>query len=114
MLNRLFGGKPTVPEIDVTEFARTRVTNKNVQVVDVREPNEWTAGHLADSTLIPLGELGSRLRELDPARPVVVVCRSGSRSATATDLLLRAGFRDVKNLTGGMIAWTQAGYPVAR
>jgi rhodanese-related sulfurtransferase len=114
MLNRLFGGKPAVPEIDVATVARDRATGKDVQIIDVREPNEWAEGHMPGAALMPLGDLGNRARELDPVRPVVVVCRSGNRSATATDLLLRTGFRDVKNLTGGMIAWSQAGYPVVR
>lgn len=114
MLNRLFGGKPAVPEIDVAAFAGDRATGKDVQIVDVREPNEWAAGHLPGAALIPLAELGSRTGEIDPTQPVVVVCRSGNRSTTATDLLIRSGFRDVKNLTGGMIAWANAGYPVVR
>jgi rhodanese-related sulfurtransferase len=114
VLTRLFGGKPAVPEIDVAAFARDRATGRDVQILDVREPNEWAEGHLPGATLIPLGDLGRRSSELDPTRPVVVVCRSGQRSATATDLLIRTGFGDVKNLTGGMIAWSQAGYPVVR
>jgi rhodanese-related sulfurtransferase len=114
VLNRLFGMKPAVPEIDVATAARERAAGNGVQFVDVREPNEWAAGHIADAVLIPLGDLPHRARELDPERPVVVVCRSGNRSATATDFLLRSGFRDVRNLVGGMIAWAQAGHPVSR
>jgi rhodanese-related sulfurtransferase len=104
--------KPAVPEIDVKTAARDLEANTTIQFVDVREPDEWAAGRIAEAVLIPLGDLPARARELDPARPVVVVCRSGNRSATATDFLLRSGFRDVKNLVGGMIAWGKAGYPM--
>ena len=114
MLNQLLGAKPAVPEIVVATLAADRAAGKDIQIVDVREPNEWAAGHLPEAVLIPLGELGPRAGELDPARPVVVVCRSGNRSATAADLLIRSGFRDVKNLAGGMVAWTQAVYRVVR
>jgi rhodanese-related sulfurtransferase len=114
VLTRLLGAKPSVPEIDAATLAGDRAVGEDIQIVDVREPNEWAAGHLPGAVLIPLGELARRAGELDPARPVVVVCRSGNRSATATDLLRRGGFRDVKNLGGGMTAWARAGYPVVR
>ena len=103
-----------MPEIDVATLAGDRAAGKDVQIVDVREPNEWAAGHLPGAVLIPLAQLAHRAHELDPERPVVVVCRSGNRSATATALLLRSGFRDVKNLVGGTIAWAQAGQRVVR
>ncbi len=114
MLNRLFGNQPAIPEIDVQTFATERAAKEKIQIVDVRELDEWNAGHLSDAVLIPLGQLGARAGELDPSRPVVVVCRSGNRSGTATRLLLKSGFKDVRNLAGGMIAWVAAGEPVAR
>ena len=85
---------------------RARVT-----VLDVREPNEWRAGHVPGALHIPLGQLASRLGELDRARPLVVVCRSGNRSAAAVRHLVKAGFQ-AKNLEGGMMAWARAGLPV--
>jgi len=83
-----------------------------VQIVDVREPAEFDAelGHIAGARLIPLGALGGRAAaELDPRRPVVLVCRSGTRSAQATVLLGRAGFTQVANLAGGMLRWRTEG-----
>lgn len=82
-----------------------------VQVVDVREPAEFggALGHLRAARLIPLGELPQRLDELDRARPVVTVCRSGTRSAQAALLLGKAGFAEVANLGGGMLRWRAAG-----
>jgi sulfur dioxygenase len=84
-----------------------------VQVVDVREPAEFhgALGHIDGAYLLPLGELAARLSELDPARPVVTVCRSGTRSAQAAQRLSRSGFEAVANLAGGMLRWRAQGYP---
>jgi sulfur dioxygenase len=85
-----------------------------VQIVDVREPAEFTGslGHIRCATLIPLAELQARLPELDRARPVVTVCRSGTRSAQAAVLLGKAGLTQVANLAGGMLRWRAGGHPV--
>ena len=85
-----------------------------VQVLDVREPDEYRGplGHIHGSTLIPLAELPARAGELAPDRPVVAVCRSGARSAQAVVLLQKAGFKDVANLTGGMLRWRADGNTV--
>lgn len=116
MLKRLFSkqAQPSVPEVDVATFAANHAAGDADQIVDVREPNEWASGHLPGATLIPLGVLASRARELDRTRPIVVVCRSGNRSKTATSYLLENGFRDVTNLSGGVNAWTKAGHQLVR
>lgn len=84
----------------------------SVQVVDVRELNEWadTLGHIGDAVHLPLAELAARMNELDRARPVVTVCRSGTRSAQASLMLQKAGFVQVANLAGGMLRWCAQGY----
>ena len=103
---------------DVPELAATRVAadmrHNAIQVVDVREDHEWRAGHIDGAVHIPLGSLGSRAAALDPARPVVTVCRSGQRSLVAAQALKRAGFSDVANMQGGMLGWTRAGLAVKR
>jgi sulfur dioxygenase len=83
-----------------------------VQIVDVREPAEFNGplGHIRGAVLMPLAELHSRLSELDRSRPVVTVCRSGTRSAQAAVLLGKAGLADVANLAGGMLRWRAAGH----
>ncbi|HEX5589459.1 MAG TPA: rhodanese-like domain-containing protein [Candidatus Limnocylindrales bacterium] len=81
-------------------------------VLDVREPSEWAEGHIPGAVLIPLGELGSRLAEVPRDRQVVVVCRSGNRSAQGRDILLGAGFPAVTSLAGGMNDWASAGLPI--
>ncbi len=85
-----------------------------LQILDVREPEEFTGplGHIAGAVLIPLGELAGRAGELSRERPIVALCRAGSRSAQATTILTQAGFKDVANLTGGMLRWRAEGHPV--
>lgn len=83
-------------------------------VLDVREDSEYVEAHIAGSTLIPLGQLAQRLQELgaDKSKPVVLICRSGRRSAQALTILEQAGFSAASNVEGGMIAWQKAGLPV--
>jgi len=84
------------------------------QVVDVREPNEFTGplGRIAGSMLVPLGSLMQRFSEIEKDKPVVVVCRSGARSAQATLMLRNAGYAKVANLAGGMLRWRAQHLPV--
>ncbi len=81
-------------------------------MLDVREPDEWAAGHIPGATLIPLGELAARTDEVPHDQQVVVVCRSGNRSAQGRDILLDAGFPAVTSLDGGMTEWAAAGLPM--
>ena len=85
-----------------------------VRVIDVREPEEWNGslGHIAGSTLLPLGQLSSRAVELGRDRPLVMACRSGARSAQAVVILQRLGFTQVANLAGGIIRWRASGLAV--
>jgi rhodanese-related sulfurtransferase len=76
------------------------------QLIDVREPAEVAGGTLPGAMNIPLGSLSERLGELDPGRPVVLVCRSGARSGHAARWLDQQGFGEVVNLSGGMLAYT--------
>jgi rhodanese-related sulfurtransferase len=85
-----------------------------VHVVDVREPAEFSGplGHIRGATLVPLGELAARAKELPKDKPVVAVCRAGSRSAHATAILQKAGIADVANLPGGILRWRAEGRAV--
>jgi hydroxyacylglutathione hydrolase len=83
----------------------------NAQLVDVRARDEWESGHIPGSLHIPLGHIEQRVDELDPARPVVLTCQTGSRSSIAASLLKAQGFRDVANLRGGFSAWSAAELP---
>jgi rhodanese-related sulfurtransferase len=86
---------------------------EDVIIVDVREDWEYAAGHIPGTVLIPLGQLSSRLSEIPADKTVIAVCRSGNRSDQATALLKQSGFT-VHNMTGGMLAWEQAQYPIER
>jgi rhodanese-related sulfurtransferase len=78
-----------------------------VVMVDVREPFEYQISHIEGSRLIPLGQLTQRVNELDTADQIVVYCHTGMRSAQAVRFLNGLGFKKVKNLRGGIRAWTQ-------
>lgn len=83
-------------------------------LLDVREPDEWTAGHVAGARHIPLGQIEERLGELPSDREIIVICRSGRRSAKAQDTIEAAGLGPVVNLAGGILAWEECGLPVTR
>lgn len=78
---------------------------ERMQIIDVREVHEWNEGHIAEAKLIPLGTLPDRLDELDKGTPIIMVCRSGARSWSATEFVQRFGF-EAANMAGGMLAWT--------
>ena len=86
----------------------------DIQIIDVREPHEFTdaLGHIRGARLLPLSDLSARVGEVDRTRPVVAVCRSGARSAQATVMLQKAGFTEVANLAGGMLRWRAEAMPV--
>lgn len=79
--------------------------------LDVREDDEWQAGHIDGARHIPLGDLRGRVGELAKGRPIVAVCRSGSRSAAAVRGLRQLGY-EAENLDGGVTAWAKAGLPL--
>ncbi|MCY9694214.1 rhodanese-like domain-containing protein [Paenibacillus alginolyticus] len=92
-------------EITPQEVSERLKQSESLFIIDVREPNEWSAGHIAGAKHIPLGQLIERQHELDPKRETIVVCRSGNRSGLACELLTEKGF-NVVNMTGGLNAWT--------
>jgi glyoxylase-like metal-dependent hydrolase (beta-lactamase superfamily II)/rhodanese-related sulfurtransferase len=106
-----FGG---IWEISPATLAERLSPAAGLQLLDVREPEEFedALGHLPGARLLPLGELGARIVELDASRPIVTICRSGARSAQATVLLRKAGLERVANLRGGMLRWRAEGLPV--
>lgn len=99
------------PNIDVATVHALQ-SNPNVFMLDVREPHEYEAGHIPGITLIPMGEIVSRLSEIPTDQDVVVTCRTGNRSAQIADLLREQGFTKVHNMEGGIVAWEEAGYAV--
>lgn len=109
--NRLRGIK------DVDHIAATQLINhQNALVLDVREQGEYDSGHILNSRLIPVGKLRERIGELEKYRdkPILVVCRSGMRSASACALLGKQGFAQAYNLEGGVMAWQKASLPLEK
>ena len=94
-----------VPEIQPEELKQRLDAGEDIFILDVREPHEYQICNL-NGYLIPLGDLPKRVHELDSSREIVAHCRSGVRSAKAVDFLRQAGFRKVKNLAGGVLAWS--------
>jgi rhodanese-related sulfurtransferase len=109
--NRIRG----IQEVD-TGAALQLINHKSAFVLDVREPAEFAAGHVLNATLIPLGQLKERMKELEKYRdrPMVVVCRSGNRSGSACALLSKAGYTQAYNMAGGMTAWQSSKLPTVK
>lgn len=102
-------GDSSPEEISATQALERR--EAGAFMLDVREPDEWNQFHMPGATLIPLGELSARVAELPKDQEIVVVCRSGNRSATGRDILREAGFTRVTSMAGGMLEWQSEGYP---
>lgn len=109
--NRIRG----IKEVDI-HAALQLINHKNALVLDVREPNEFKAGHLLNAQLIPLGKLKERIGELAKYKdqPVLVVCRTNNRSGMACATLNKQGFTQAYNMTGGMLAWQKANLPTQK
>jgi len=94
--------------------ARLAAADGKPLVVDVREVEEFAAGHIAEAQLAPLGNVEESLADIAKDREIVLVCRSGRRSGIAAERLAAKGFTRLWNMEGGMIAWEKLGYPVEK
>jgi rhodanese-related sulfurtransferase len=108
----LLFGKP-VSIMNAVELNDRLKNGKRPIVLDVRQPDEYRSGHIAGAKLIPLNRLNSRMKELPQGWEIVCVCASGNRSASATRVLVQAGFNAV-NMKGGMLSWRRANLPVKK
>lgn len=108
-----WGRKTTTTDLTPADVQKQLKEDQALLVLDVRQPDEYTQGHVADSLLIPLDQLAHRTADLPRDRPIAVICRSGNRSAVATSILRRAGF-DAHNVAGGMLRWEREGLPMER
>ena len=90
----------------LVELKRKLDGGDNFLLIDVREPHEYQIARIPGARLIPLGELPKRLQELDPNAEIVAQCKSGARSQKAVDLMKQHGFKNVRNMTGGITAWS--------
>ena len=99
-------------DITPLEVQRRLTQGEQLYLLDVREREEYAEAHIADSVLIPLGQLSRKLSSIPKDATIIAICRSGNRSGVAADLLRRAGYSNVLNLRGGIIAWARAGLPL--
>lgn len=88
--------------------------NKNIYLLDVRTPQEYSQGKLAGSILIPIGEFEQRIREVPKNKTIIVYCAVGSRSKPVANFLSQQGYKDVYNMTDGIVGWYRNGFPIQR
>ncbi|GAB4183651.1 MAG: rhodanese-like domain-containing protein [Roseiflexaceae bacterium] len=106
---------PGFGTISVNDLQAKIARGDSFVLLDVRTPEEFSGdGHVEGAMLIPVQQLGQRMNELPKEQEIVCICRSGNRSTTACAQLAQAGFTKLKNVSGGMIAWSQAGYPIVK
>jgi hydroxyacylglutathione hydrolase len=110
------GAQETLKQISVTELQERLAAGDGVRVLDVREPDEYEQGHVEGAASMSFKVLEERFSELPltPDDQIALVCAGGVRSSTASSILLRRGFRNLLNVTGGMGAWRAAGLPTTR
>ena len=94
-------------DITAIELAEKIKSKNDLKIIDVREPHELNISRIEGATLIPLGELASRLNELETGEEVVLICKAGIRSTRALEILRSAGFQNAKNLKGGINSWSR-------
>jgi glyoxylase-like metal-dependent hydrolase (beta-lactamase superfamily II)/rhodanese-related sulfurtransferase len=105
-------GVSMIAQISVDDLSELLNSQKDLQVIDVRQPGEYDGGHVPSAVNAPLARVGARATEFDRDRRTAVICAGGFRSSAATSVLERLGFKNLLNVLGGTGAWIKAGYPV--
>lgn len=105
-------GVSVISQISVDDLSDLLNSQKDLQVIDVRQPGEYVAGHVPSAVNAPLARVGETAGEFDPSRRTAVICAGGFRSSAAASVLERLGFKNLLNVLGGTGAWVKAGYPV--
>lgn len=103
-----------IEQITPSELKKKMSRDKELVVLDVRSPQEYATGHIKGTRLLPLANLSQRINEVPQSATVVCVCRSGARSMVASELLVKAGYKNVINMSGGMMAWAMAKLPMVK
>jgi rhodanese-related sulfurtransferase len=115
LANEMTRGLQKFRDVSAAEFARL-IGRENVLLLDVRETDEFRGEHIKGAKHMALGTLATKLSELESHKTnqVLLYCRSGNRSSTAANMLVKAGFSNVGHLAGGIMAWKAESYPVVR
>ena len=103
-----------IAQISVTEAKKALEEKKDAQFIDVRTVEEYTGGHAKGAKNLPLDKLEAELAALNQDKPVYVICETGRRSQKGSEILQKAGFKDVYNITGGTSEWISAGLPTEK
>ncbi len=103
-----------IAQVSVTEAKKAIEDKKEAQFIDVRTPEEYAGGHAVGAKNLPLDKLDAELAKLDKNKPVYVICQTGRRSQKGSEILQKAGFGDIYNITGGTSEWTSAGLPTEK
>lgn len=111
MVTQVWGAEKNITARDAKALLDT---NKNIYLLDVRTLQEYSQGKLAGSVLIPLGEFERRMREVPKNKTIVVYCAVGSRSKPVANFLAQQGYKDVYNMSDGIVGWYRNGFPVQR
>lgn len=98
-----------IAQVSVTEAKKALEENKSAQFIDVRTPAEYAGGHAVNAVNLPLDKLEAELASLDKDKPVYVICQTGRRSQKGSEILQKAGFEEIYNITGGTSEWIAAG-----
>ena len=105
-MNSFSKGANNMNNMTTNELEQMLQQDETIQLIDVRETDEYAGGHIKQAKNVPLSELTERIHELDPSRPLHIICLSGGRSMNAAMYLEQAGF-DVTNVDGGMMSWEE-------
>lgn len=115
----IFAGVSLCPAAEVRNLDSPRAKellakNNRIVLLDVRTPEEYRQAHLRGALLIPLGELGNRVKEIPRGKPLLVYCSVGARSAAAANFLASQGFAEVYQMADGLVGWYRNGFPLER
>jgi rhodanese-related sulfurtransferase len=112
----IFGFSLAYQDLNAKQFYEMMQKEKNIIILDVRTPQEYQEGHISNAINIPVQILGQQLDKLKnfKDKKILVYCRSGHRSAIASQILDRAGFKNVYNLKGGLFEWKASGLPLVK
>lgn len=103
-----------IAQVSVNEAKKAIEEKKDAQFIDVRTPEEYAGGHATGAKNLPLDKLDAELAKLDKDKPVYVICETGRRSQKGSEILQKAGFKDIYNITDGTSEWKSAGLPTEK
>lgn len=116
MVVSLFAQAQSVKKLDPQNFDKKLKESKEAILIDVRTPGEFAQGHLVNALSIDIyaNDFKSRVAKLDKTKPVFVYCKAGSRSGSAVDIMEDMGFKEIYDLSGGIISWQEANKPIVK